>query len=76
MEHHANIVPWQMLAQEHGLNLRVWPFQADVIDSSCKLLAITQVSNVLGTVNPLRDIIARAKAQAPALHVLVMARRR
>ncbi|WP_226020123.1 cysteine desulfurase SufS [Serratia symbiotica] len=81
MEHHANIVPWQMLAQEHGLNLRVWPLQADgtldlalladVIDSSCKLLAITQVSNVLGTVNPLRDIIARAKAQAPALHVLV-----
>ncbi|WP_037388326.1 cysteine desulfurase SufS [Serratia symbiotica] len=81
MEHHANIVPWQMLAQEHGLNLRVWPLQADgtldlalladVIDSSCKLLAITQVSNVLGTANPLRDIIARAKAQAPALHVLV-----
>lgn len=81
MEHHANIVPWQMLAQEHGLNLRVWPLQADgtldlalladVIDSSCKLLAITQVSNVLGTVNPLRDIIARAKAHAPALHVLV-----
>lgn len=81
MEHHANIVPWQMLAQEHGLNLRVWPLQADgtldltlladVIDSSCKLLAITQVSNVLGTVNPLIDIIARAKAQAPALHVLV-----
>lgn len=81
MEHHANIVPWQMLAQEHGLNLGVWPLQADgtldlalladVIDSSCKLLAITQVSNVLGTVNPLRDIIARAKAQAPALHVLV-----
>lgn len=81
MEHHVNIVSRQMLAQEHGLNLRVWPLQADgtldlalladVIDSFCKLLAITQASNVLGTVNPLRDIIARAKAQAPALHVLV-----
>lgn len=86
MEHHANIVPWQMLAQEHGLNLRVWPLQADgtldlalladVIDSSCKLLAITQVSNVLGTVNPLRDIIARAKAQAPLCMCWWMARRR
>lgn len=72
MEHHANIVPWQMLAQEHGLQLRVWPLQQDgtldlaqlpgLIDSSTKLLAMTQVSNVLGTVNPVREIIAQAKA--------------
>lgn len=72
MEHHANIVPWQMLAQERGLNLRVWPLQQDgtldlaqlpgLIDASTKLLALTQVSNVLGTVNLVQEITAQAKA--------------
>ncbi|MGE6468430.1 cysteine desulfurase SufS [Serratia proteamaculans] len=72
MEHHANIVPWQMLAQERGLNLRVWPLQPDgtldlaqlpgLMDASTKLLALTQVSNVLGTVNPVQEITAQAKA--------------
>lgn len=72
MEHHANIVPWQMLAQERGLNLRVWPLQPDgtldvaqlpgLIDATTKLLALTQVSNVLGTVNPVQEITAQAKA--------------
>ncbi|WP_269934495.1 cysteine desulfurase SufS [Serratia liquefaciens] len=72
MEHHANIVPWQMLALERGLNLRVWPLQQDgtldlaqlpgLIDASTKLLALTQVSNVLGTVNPVQEITAQAKA--------------
>ncbi|NLU18118.1 MAG: cysteine desulfurase SufS [Serratia liquefaciens] len=72
MEHHANLVPWQMLAQERGLNLRVWPLQQDgtldlaqlpgLIDASTKLLALTQVSNVLGTVNPVQEITAQAKA--------------
>ncbi|CAI0833632.1 Cysteine desulfurase [Serratia liquefaciens] len=71
MEHHANIVPWQMLAQERGLNLRVWPLQQDgtldvaqlpgLIDATTKLLALTQVSNVLGTVNPVQEITAQAK---------------
>lgn len=72
MEHHANIVPWQMLAQERGLNLRVWPLQQDgtldvaqlpgLIDATTTLLALTQVSNVLGTVNPVQEITAQAKA--------------
>lgn len=79
MEHHANIVPWQMLAQERGIKLRIWPLQPDgsldlaqlpgLIDASTKLLAITQVSNVLGTVNPLHEIIPVAKAAG--LKVLV-----
>ncbi|HEJ9060749.1 TPA: cysteine desulfurase SufS [Serratia fonticola] len=79
MEHHANIVPWQMLAQERGITLRVWPLQPDgtldlaqlpgLIDASTKLLAITQVSNVLGTVNPLHKIVPVAKAAG--LKVLV-----
>ncbi|MFZ1874988.1 MAG: cysteine desulfurase SufS [Chania sp.] len=72
MEHHANIVPWQMLAQDRGIELRIWRLQPDgtlelgqlphLIDASTRLLAITQVSNVLGTVNPLNDIIPVAKA--------------
>ncbi|AHG22365.1 cysteine sulfinate desulfinase [Chania multitudinisentens RB-25] len=72
MEHHANIVPWQMLARERGIQLRVWRLQPDgtldlaqlpgLIDASTRLLAITQVSNVLGTVNPLNEIVPVAKA--------------
>ncbi|MFA1237461.1 cysteine desulfurase SufS [Serratia odorifera] len=72
MEHHANIVPWQMLAQERGLTLRIWPLQQDgtldihqlpaLLDGTTRLLALTHVSNVLGTVNPLSDIIAQAHA--------------
>lgn len=72
MEHHANIVPWQMLAQDLGVEIRVWPLTAAgeleitaltaLIDDTTRLLAVTQVSNVLGTVNPIKDIVAQAKA--------------
>ncbi|AHK21407.1 cysteine desulfurase SufS [Yersinia similis] len=72
MEHHANIVPWQMLAQDLGVEIRVWPLTAAgeleitaltaLIDDTTRLLALTQVSNVLGTVNPIKDIVAQAKA--------------
>jgi cysteine desulfurase/selenocysteine lyase len=70
MEHHSNIVPWQLLCAEVGAELRYVPvrddFQLDldVLESELaagpKLLAITHVSNVLGTVNPLADIIRQA----------------
>ncbi|CNG12132.1 bifunctional cysteine desulfurase/selenocysteine lyase [Yersinia enterocolitica] len=72
MEHHANIVPWQMLAKDIGIEIRVWPLTATgeleltalagLMDNTTKLLAITQVSNVLGTVNPIKEIVAQAKA--------------
>ncbi|CRG49700.1 cysteine desulfurase SufS [Yersinia wautersii] len=72
MEHHANIVPWQMLAQDLGVEIRVWPLTATgeleitdlaaLIDDTTRLLAVTQISNVLGTVNPIKDIVAQAKA--------------
>ena len=72
MEHHANIVPWQMLAKEIGIEIRVWPLTATgelepaalagLMDNTTRLLAITQVSNVLGTVNPIKEIVAQAKA--------------
>ncbi|WP_158366956.1 cysteine desulfurase SufS [Candidatus Williamhamiltonella defendens] len=71
MEHHANIVPWQMLARERGLKIKVWKLTYDgeldidqlseLIDNKTRLLAITQVSNVLGTVNPIKKIVSRAK---------------
>jgi cysteine desulfurase/selenocysteine lyase len=70
MEHHANIVPWQILCEQTGATLRVIPLNEDgtlqldvfptLIDERTKLLAITQVSNVLGTENPVREMIATA----------------
>ncbi|ECL5228835.1 cysteine desulfurase SufS [Salmonella enterica subsp. enterica serovar Cerro] len=71
MEHHANIVPWQMLCERKGTELRVIPLHPDgtlrletlaaLFDDRTRLLAITHVSNVLGTENPLPDMIALAR---------------
>jgi cysteine desulfurase/selenocysteine lyase len=76
MEHHSNIVPWQLLCAEVGAELRYVPVREDyVLDEDVlerelaagpKLLAITHVSNVLGTVNPVQGII-RAAHDAGAL---------
>ena len=70
MEHHANIVPWQMLCERVGAELRVIPLNQDgtlqldalpgLLDARSRLLAITQVSNVLGTENPVAEMIALA----------------
>ncbi|RJT45738.1 cysteine desulfurase SufS [Rahnella woolbedingensis] len=72
MEHHANIVPWQMLAKERGLHIDVWHLTPEgeldlsqlesLITPRTKLLTLAHVSNVLGTVNPLEKIIPQAKA--------------
>ena len=72
MEHHSNIVPWQILCQEKGARLRVIPMNQagelllDELDSMLsartRIVAVTQVSNALGTVNPVREIAARAHA--------------
>ena len=71
LEHHANIVPWQMLCQRTGAQLRVIPLNADgtlqmdvaatLFDERTRLLAITQVSNVLGYETPLAELIALAR---------------
>ncbi|EAM2854533.1 cysteine desulfurase SufS [Salmonella enterica] len=71
MEHHANIVPWQMLCERKGAELRVIPLHPDgtlrletlaaLFDDRTRLLAITHVSNVLGTENPLPDMIPLAR---------------
>ncbi len=74
IEHHANIVPWQMLCEQTGAKLKVIPMTEtgeldlsgldDLLNSRTKILAIGQVSNALGTINPLKEIIAKAKAKS------------
>ena len=78
LEHHANIVPWQMLAQEKGAVLRVIPmndagellideFEA-LFNSKTKFLALSHVSNALGTINPVKQMTAYAhKHSVPVL---------
>lgn len=72
MEHHSNIVPWQMLRDRKGTVLKVIPFdekgvlKLDELDKlitpRTKLIACTQVANSLGTINPIKEIIAKAHA--------------
>jgi cysteine desulfurase / selenocysteine lyase len=72
MEHHSNLVPWQLLCQRAGAELAYVPIDDEglLIDSELdallargpKVLAVAHVSNVLGTVNPIADIVARAHA--------------
>jgi cysteine desulfurase/selenocysteine lyase len=72
LEHHSNIVPWQMVAQEKGAKLRVVPIDdrgellideyRKLFNSRTKLVAMTHVSNALGTINPVKDMIATAHA--------------
>jgi cysteine desulfurase/selenocysteine lyase len=67
LEHHANIVPWQMLAAERGADLKVVPVDSRgqlrldelqrLLNSRTKLVSITHVSNALGTVTPIREIV-------------------
>ena len=70
MEHHSNIVPWQMLAKETGAILKVAPicregtllmedFEA-LLTEKTRIVSITQMSNALGTINPIKDIIRLA----------------
>lgn len=72
MEHHSNIVPWQMLCERKGMKLRIIPINEkgelnpdvfrSLINTRTKLVAITHVSNVLGTINPVKEIIKAAHA--------------
>lgn len=70
LEHHSNIVPWQMLCEEKGARLKVCPILEDgsldmnalsaLMTPATKLLAITHISNTLGTVNPVKEITRMA----------------
>lgn len=72
MEHHSNIVPWQMLAERTGAKLRYVPITGDeglldldkldsLLTPEVKLFAMVHISNALGTVNPVADLCARAR---------------
>ena len=73
MEHHSNIVPWQMLCQEQGARLRVVPISdrgeldmdafGGMLGSRTKIVALGHVSNALGTVNPVREIVEMAHSR-------------
>jgi cysteine desulfurase/selenocysteine lyase len=73
MEHHANIVPWQMLCEEKGAKLRVIPITAEgdlvledaekLIGPRTKLVGIVHMSNVIGTINPVEELIRIAHAK-------------
>lgn len=73
MEHHANIVPWQLTCERHGAKLTVIPvtdsgeWDLSIADSliadsaACRILAVSHVSNTLGTINPIKELIAEAR---------------
>lgn len=73
MEHHSNIVPWQVLCEEKGASLRVIPINDEgdllidefekLISHRTRIVAVTQVSNVIGTVNPIQSIVEIAHQQ-------------
>ena len=72
MEHHSNIVPWQMLCERQGCKLKVAPINQrgelileefdKLLSKKTKLVAITHISNTLGTINPVKEIIEKAHA--------------
>lgn len=81
MEHHANFVPWHILKTQIGIEIKYIPILDNgeldlselpsLITNRTKLLSLTHVSNVLGTVNPVKEIIQQAKLYNPDIKVLV-----
>ena len=81
MEHHSNFVPWQQMALENGIEFKVWQIDKQgelnlqdldtLITRRTKLLAITAVSNVLGTIVPIKEIVKKVKTINPRCLVLV-----
>ena len=77
MEHHSNIVPWQMLCEKTGASLKVIPMNADgelimetfhkLLNENTKLVFCNHVSNALGTINPIEEIIQAAHAVGAAV---------
>jgi cysteine desulfurase/selenocysteine lyase len=70
MEHHSNIIPWQMVAEEKGAKIRMIPMNErgeliideyeNLLNERTRIVAVTHVSNALGTVNPIKEMIATA----------------
>lgn len=80
LEHHSNIVPWQMLCERTGAKLKVIPMdengilQHDFLDENLsektKIVSVNQVSNALGIVNPIEEIITKTRANSDAIIVI------
>jgi len=83
MEHHSNLVPWQMLVSELGVKLKFIPIDEkgelrirnqelrSYLSNKTKLVSLTHVSNVLGTINPIKEITEEVKKINPEIKVLV-----
>jgi len=81
MEHHANIVPWQLLRDQIGVVIRVVPVTHEgVLDIAAfekmlgpktKMVAVTHISNALGTINPIEKMIPLVRAMAPQAKILI-----
>lgn len=81
MEHHSNLVPWQILAEETGSRLVVWKITEEgkldisklekLVNGKTKLLAVAHVSNVLGTINPVEEIMVAVKKINPKTRLLI-----
>ncbi|MFA6098098.1 MAG: cysteine desulfurase [Patescibacteria group bacterium] len=77
MEHHANMLPWRVLAKEKKASVKYWPINQEgrldlneldkLLTKKTKLVAFTQMSNVLGTINPAKEIIKKIRSQGSAL---------
>lgn len=78
-EHHSNIVPWQMMCQRKGAVLKVLPIDDDghlivdeldsLITDRTRIIAVTHISNVLGIINPVKDIVAKCHSKGVAVLV-------
>jgi len=86
MEHHSNFVPWQVLAEEVGATFKIIDIDEDgnlefkiqnsellkqIITKKTKILTLTYVSNVLGTINPIKEIISTAKSINPNIIAII-----
>ncbi len=81
MEHHANIVPWQLLCEQLGCVIKIVPVTEDgmldleayqaLLSDKTKLVGLVHISNALGTVNPVADMIKTARAHNPNVKILV-----
>lgn len=80
LEHHSNIVPWQMLCERTGAKLKVIPmdengilqldFLEENLSEKTKIISLNQVSNALGVINPIEEIIAKTRAKSSAIIVI------
>lgn len=80
MEHHSNLVPWQMLAEKTGATLKIIPINdkgeilldsyESLLSEKTKIISVVYISNSLGTINPIREMIELARKNSPALFMV------